>query len=270
MFTRYTWLSVWTGFCGIIYWLFSQFFGNVFYNWATTMLEEKAKGAELSMVQTILWLYHNPIWAMSGFVGIYVIGLASITFVPVFFMRLRSSGIQVARYLMQRDKQFLNEQTRQLLAVGDVAVVEIINNGLPATIVPEVRFVDVRSKTLMLVGRWTDSALLRNQQAAVHPIIIGTGQRRLLDIGIRFAGEGELWFALDNNSPFATYRFPDYNLISPIIVHVIINGNIENRIIKREWFFSLISDGSANIVQINKRAVKRFRLMAAAFRSQIT
>lgn len=267
---RTIWVVIWTAIFGFIYWLASGFLQDFIVNWAKTAIQQQAGKTGLSLAPVVLWLYDNPIWTVSGFVGIYAIGLLSLLLFPILLEHIRSRGIQLNECFVQREKQFFNDQTRQLLAIGDVAVAEIINNGLPAVIIPEIRSIDMRSKTLTLVGRWTDSELPRDRQAAVRAINIGTGERRLLDVGVRFAGDGELWFALDNNnSPFAAYRFQDYDLISPIIAHVIINGNIENKIIRREWFILLISNGSANIAQISKRAARRLIRGTATLRTAL-
>lgn len=218
--------------------------------WANNRLDEGLKAMGWSVPKLIVWVSANPIWTVSIFVGMYVFFLFSLLLIPKILLSKRSRVIEAVESFIQADKLFIDPETRQLLASGDVAVVRIVNRGLPANIVPEIRFRDSHARSLTLEGRWTDSELPPDPQAAVQPITIGTGGYRLLDVAIRFSGEGLLWFGLDNHSPFAMYRVPEYSLISPIIVEVVISGSVGNKIIRTEWFFVLVSDGSLRILRV--------------------
>lgn len=256
---RTKWVILWTAVFGLIWFIGSGILQDIAVNWAKDTVSSQVKRSGLTLAGAILWLYNNPAWTVSGLVGAYLAGLLSLVYVPTILLKLRSRGIQLLECFVEKTRTFHPEDDpNKILAIGDVAHARIINNGLPADIIPEIRFHDLRNKRLIIDARWSDSPLPRHPDARVEAVTLKSGEKGLLDIAIRFWSAAENWFAIDSNkSPFSVYQHRGYELISPLVAHLIIRGAVEQKVIKREWYFLLVYDGESRVIQINKRVAAK-------------
>ena len=105
---------------------------------------------------------------------------------------------------------------------------KIFNNSkFPARFIAEILYRDHFTKnSFNLIGRWLDGPFLADKDYVPMPTMLAPGQPRRLGIAVKHQIE-DMWYALDNKSPFDGYYAERYELIGPVSIIVQLKSDKE-------------------------------------------
>ena len=109
-----------------------------------------------------------------------------------------------------------------------IAELRISNNSpFESRIIAEIVYRDnFTNNAYSVIGRWIDGPFLNHKNEAVMPIGLAPGQSRRLGIAVKLQ-IGDMWYALDNKSPFDGYCIENYEFIGPVSITVQLKGDKE-------------------------------------------
>ena len=114
------------------------------------------------------------------------------------------------------------------IGISLVAELQITNTSKFGTnVTAEIHYRDESlGRAMRLTGRWVDEPFLRDESAVVMPIPLRPGQGRRLGIAVK-PPLADIWYAMDNKTPFDGYVVENYELLTPTTITVKLIGDKE-------------------------------------------